>query len=146
MRERGFFFLFFSLLLLALKVRGSGYAENGDFFTGTWVLDESYPLYLPSTCPFIEREFRCEGNGRPDLIYTHYRWHPLASKFLRLALSYHFSLFFFQTLFRIITNPNYSFITTLFFSNKIASPFLTQTQTFFFTLYFIFRPPFLNHF
>ncbi|XP_047178939.1 protein trichome birefringence-like 41 isoform X2 [Vigna umbellata] len=82
--QRGFFCLFFFfLLLLALKVRGSVYDGNGDFFTGTWMLDKSYPLYQPSTCPFIEREFRCEGNGRPDLIYTHYRWQPLASKLLR---------------------------------------------------------------
>lgn len=129
--QRGFFFLFFFFLLLLLKVRGSVYDANGDFFTGTWVLDKSYPLYQPSTCPFIEREFRCEGNGRPDLIYTHYRWQPLASKLLRLVVpSYHYFLFFSLTLLRIITNliiyllPLFSF-----------QEFLTQTQTSLFYIY-----------
>ncbi|KAL6205905.1 hypothetical protein ACLB2K_023157 [Fragaria x ananassa] len=48
-----------------------------DFFNGRWVLDEEeYPLYHPSTCPFIEREFSCEKNGRADQDYTKYRWQP----------------------------------------------------------------------
>jgi len=64
-------------------------------------------------------------------------WHPLI-----ITLS-----FFSHTLFKIITKPNL-FITTLFFSMKIAttaSPFLTQTQTLFFTLCFIFKPSFLDN-
>ncbi|KAL6202012.1 hypothetical protein ACLB2K_025723 [Fragaria x ananassa] len=48
-----------------------------DFFNGRWVLDEEeYPHYHPSTCPFIEREFSCEKNGRADQDYTKYRWQP----------------------------------------------------------------------
>ncbi|KAJ1441583.1 PMR5 N-terminal domain [Sesbania bispinosa] len=78
-------FFFLSLFLLLVVVNGKrGYgSEQCDLFTGTWVVDESYPLYHPATCPFIEREFRCEANGRPDLIYTHYRWQPLACNLLR---------------------------------------------------------------
>ncbi|OMO92548.1 hypothetical protein COLO4_17484 [Corchorus olitorius] len=58
----------------AASVSGSGC----DLFTGKWVFDPSYPLYSASAaCPFIEREFACQKNGRQDLLYTHYRWHPL---------------------------------------------------------------------
>ncbi|WCJ32339.1 TRICHOME BIREFRINGENCE-LIKE 41 [Euphorbia peplus] len=48
-----------------------------DMFSGNWVVDEHYPLYnATSECPFIEREFSCQKNGRPDLLYTKYRWRP----------------------------------------------------------------------
>ncbi|KAG4981530.1 hypothetical protein JHK85_035488 [Glycine max] len=81
-----FFFLLHGLLLSKVRGKGSSSAldyAQCDVFTGTWVVDESYPPYDPATCPFIEREFRCKGNGRPDLLYTRYRWHPLACNLLR---------------------------------------------------------------
>lgn len=81
---------FFLILMVVVSVKAKGYggsSQQCDMFTGKWVVDESYPLYKPtSTCPFIEREFRCEANGRPDLIYTHYRWQPLSCNLLRLSL------------------------------------------------------------
>lgn len=83
-----FFFLLHGLLLSKVRGKGSSSAldyAQCDVFTGTWVVDESYPPYDPATCPFIEREFRCKGNGRPDLLYTRYRWHPLACNLLRLV-------------------------------------------------------------
>ncbi|XP_059643516.1 protein trichome berefringence-like 7 isoform X2 [Cornus florida] len=45
-------------------------------FDGSWVLDDRYPLYNASECPFAEQGFDCLGNGRRDEDYIKWRWKP----------------------------------------------------------------------
>ncbi|XP_028778485.1 protein trichome birefringence-like 41 isoform X1 [Neltuma alba] len=50
--------------------------EGCDLYNGRWLYDSSYPLYNSSQCSFIEFEFDCQQNGRPDDLYLKYRWKP----------------------------------------------------------------------
>ncbi|KAL9670018.1 hypothetical protein QQ045_007568 [Rhodiola kirilowii] len=52
--------------------------DECDLFDGVWVWDETYPLYQPKDCIFIDVGFRCSENGRPDSLYTKWRWQPQA--------------------------------------------------------------------
>ncbi|WVZ56700.1 hypothetical protein U9M48_007194 [Paspalum notatum var. saurae] len=51
-------------------------AVQCDISDGSWVFDESYPLYRSSSCPFIDEGFSCEANGRMDRSYMKWRWQP----------------------------------------------------------------------
>lgn len=66
-------------------IRSNGISESNDsnvsngtcdVFNGSWIHDESYPLYDSSRCPFAERGFNCLANGRKDNGYTKWRWKP----------------------------------------------------------------------
>ena len=61
-----------------------------DLFTGSWVYDESYPLY--TNCSFAEPGFRCAENGRADLQYRSWRWQPRDCNMPRSAPLYFFKL------------------------------------------------------
>lgn len=47
-----------------------------NLYDGNWVLDENYPLYSASQCPFAEKSFNCLANGRKDKGYLKWRWKP----------------------------------------------------------------------
>ncbi|CAL5342067.1 unnamed protein product [Camellia sinensis] len=50
-----------------------------DLLQGSWVKDISNPpQYNATTCPFIEKEFNCQNNGRLDHNYLYYSWHPIS--------------------------------------------------------------------
>ncbi|GFZ21236.1 trichome birefringence-like protein [Actinidia rufa] len=47
-----------------------------DLFDGRWVRDDSKPYYPPVSCPFIDRDFDCHRNGRPDDGFLRWKWQP----------------------------------------------------------------------
>ncbi|CAN1317484.1 Protein trichome birefringence, partial [Linum perenne] len=55
-----------------------------DFFDGKWVMDDSYPLYKPGSYSFIDEQFNCILNGRPDKDYQKYKCKPHGCNLPRL--------------------------------------------------------------
>lgn len=127
--------LVLSLLLLLLPLLHE--AEGCDMFTGRWVEDASYPLYDPSTCPFIRREFACKRNGRPDLDYPTFRWQPQGCKLARYhQLTYITFIYFLDFSFVVSryfeSRYRYAYYHTR--SQKISCSFFFVTENFLFLL------------
>ncbi|XVE96129.1 hypothetical protein REPUB_Repub02eG0194800 [Reevesia pubescens] len=57
---------------------------NCDLFDGGWVKDDSYPLYKPGSCSFIDEQFSCITNGRPDKDFHKMKWKPKGCTLPRL--------------------------------------------------------------
>ncbi|KAJ0263867.1 Protein trichome birefringence [Hirschfeldia incana] len=47
-----------------------------EFYEGEWVKEDSYPLYKPGSCNFIDEQFTCISNGRPDVEFQKLKWKP----------------------------------------------------------------------
>ncbi|MBA0648893.1 hypothetical protein Goklo_016527 [Gossypium klotzschianum] len=55
----------------------NGSFEKCDLFDGRWVKDDhSKPYYCPGSCPYIDKDFDCQRNGRPDKGYIKWKWQP----------------------------------------------------------------------
>ncbi|KAK4833959.1 hypothetical protein QYF36_014089 [Acer negundo] len=57
---------------------------NCDLFDGEWIHDDSYPLYKQGSCSFIDHQFNCFHNGRPDSDYQKMKWKPKGCNLPRL--------------------------------------------------------------
>lgn len=56
----------------------SSHGSNGecDIFDGRWVRDDTKPYYPPGSCPYIDRDFDCHLNKRPDDGFVKWKWQP----------------------------------------------------------------------
>lgn len=54
----------------------SDFYEECDIFDGKWVRDDSKPYYPGGSCPYIDRDFDCHLNRRPDDGYVKWKWQP----------------------------------------------------------------------
>eukprot|EP00268_Persea_americana_P026434 TRINITY_DN2585_c0_g2_i2.p1 TRINITY_DN2585_c0_g2~~TRINITY_DN2585_c0_g2_i2.p1 ORF type:complete len:501 (-),score=71.26 TRINITY_DN2585_c0_g2_i2:641-2143(-) len=61
-----------------------GSLKKCDIFDGQWVRDDSYPLYREGSCSFIDEQYNCFLNGRPDRDYQKLRWQPNGCNIPRL--------------------------------------------------------------
>nr|XP_043626845.1 protein trichome birefringence-like 2 [Erigeron canadensis] len=61
--------------VLVLKNHSSSY-EECDIFNGRWVRDDTKPYYKAGSCPYIDRDFDCHLNKRPDDEYVKWKWQP----------------------------------------------------------------------
>nr|XP_017243677.1 PREDICTED: protein trichome birefringence-like 5 isoform X2 [Daucus carota subsp. sativus] len=59
---------------------GDGFVEtvkSCNLYVGSWIKDEeNYPIYKPGTCPYVDRAYDCQTNGRKDVEYMKWRWKP----------------------------------------------------------------------
>ncbi|GAV61959.1 PC-Esterase domain-containing protein/PMR5N domain-containing protein [Cephalotus follicularis] len=58
------------------QVINGGSLQNCDIFDGKWVRDSSKPYYPAGSCPYIDRDFDCNLNGRPDDEFVKWKWQP----------------------------------------------------------------------
>lgn len=53
------------------------FSDKCNIFNGGWVRDErEVPFYPAGSCPYIDNDFNCHQNGRPDNDFLRWRWQP----------------------------------------------------------------------
>ncbi|KAI3719663.1 hypothetical protein L6452_20565 [Arctium lappa] len=65
-----------AIVILSALVIATTCDSKCDLYQGSWVYDETYPMYDSSKCPHIRKEYDCLKYGRPDLTYLKFRWQP----------------------------------------------------------------------
>ncbi|KAK2977482.1 hypothetical protein RJ640_016110 [Escallonia rubra] len=55
---------------------GNGSLGDCDIFDGRWVRDDTKPYYPGGSCPYVDRDFDCHLNGRPDEEFVKWKWQP----------------------------------------------------------------------
>ncbi|XP_024988919.1 protein trichome birefringence-like 38 [Cynara cardunculus var. scolymus] len=65
-----------AIVILSALVLATRCDNMCDLYQGSWVYDESYPMYDSTKCPHIRKEYDCIKYGRPDLTYLKFRWQP----------------------------------------------------------------------
>ncbi|CAO2829280.1 unnamed protein product [Amaranthus hypochondriacus] len=58
--------------------------KDCDFFEGKWVKDDDLPHYPPGSCPYIDKDFNCHLNGRPDKGFYRWKWQPFQCNIPRI--------------------------------------------------------------
>ena len=77
--NRGCWYALVIMCALLSATNNNAYGRNDhkcDLFQGSWVYDESYPMYDSTKCPHIRKEYDCVKYGRPNLDYLKFRWQP----------------------------------------------------------------------
>ncbi|KAI3731799.1 hypothetical protein L1987_62988 [Smallanthus sonchifolius] len=64
------------ILCALVTVATSNGDDKCELYQGSWVYDESYPMYDSSKCPHIRKEYDYIKYGRPDRSYLKFRWQP----------------------------------------------------------------------
>ncbi|XP_024989403.1 protein trichome birefringence-like 38 [Cynara cardunculus var. scolymus] len=65
-----------AIVILSALVLATRCDNKCDLYQGSWVYDESYPMYDSTKCPHIRKEYDCIKYGRPDRTYLKFRWQP----------------------------------------------------------------------
>ncbi|XP_058758663.1 protein trichome birefringence-like 38 [Vicia villosa] len=73
MKDYGWIAMTILVICLCLEETNGG---GCNLYEGSWVYDESYPLYDSSKCPKVRVELDCLKYGRTDKEYLKYRWQP----------------------------------------------------------------------
>ncbi|VFQ89947.1 unnamed protein product [Cuscuta campestris] len=58
--------------------KGRSFNGECDIYDGEWVRDETKLYYPSGSCPYIDEDFDCHLNKRPDEGYLKWRWQPFA--------------------------------------------------------------------